>query len=164
MTHSLLPSRGIFVPTQMVFNTQLPSVVMLTWIQLRCLAWRGWATPPLSLPELASLIGIHPARLQRHLAELQDASALVCRSTKDGRLILSFPEEPIFVTEPKTTEAQVTRPEISHSLDRGSPETVSYFPDRILGYISYQEDPEPLDITNDFEQVNIGLEKVEKCY
>lgn len=162
MIHSLLPPRGIFVPIQMVFNTQLPSVVVITWIQLRSLAWRGWATPPLSLPELASLIGIHPARLQKHLAELQDASALVCRSNRDGKLILSFPEQPGLKTKRETAATQIPSQGLLNSNDPGSTETASYFPDRILGYISYQEDGEPLDITNDLEQLLVKAEKVDK--
>ncbi len=164
MNSSQLPPRGIFVPTQMIFNTQLPSVVVLTWIQLRCLAWRGWATPPFSLPELASFIGIHPTRLQRHLAQLQDVSALICQSTQDGKLILSFPEESTLRTENHTKAAHIPDPGILNSPTRTSPEIVSYFPDRIMGYISYQEDQDPVDITNDLEQLNIGLEKVNKCY
>jgi hypothetical protein len=163
MTDSLRPPRGIFVPTQMVFNTQIPSVVVLTWIQLRCLAWRGWVTPPLSLPELASLIGIHPARLQRHLADLQDVSALVCSSNKDGKLVLSFPQEPIAETEPKAANAHGTNPETKHSLDRGSPETASYFPERIMGYLSFQEDHNGIDVTSDLEQLLVKTEKVDKC-
>ena len=94
MNHTLLPERGIFVPIQMIFNTQLPSAVLVTWIQLRCLAWKGWVTPPLSLDELASLVGIHPARLNRHLSQLQGISALTYRSAGNGKLILSFPAEP----------------------------------------------------------------------
>ena len=120
MNHSLLPARGIFVPTQMVFNTQLPSVVVVTWIQLRCLAWSGWNTPPFSLPELASLIGIHPARLQRHLSQLQDISALACRSAGDGKLILSFPEEPIVETEHQTSSNGNPRPGMPNFHDQES--------------------------------------------
>jgi hypothetical protein len=164
MNHSLLPPRGIFVPTQMIFSTQLPAAVLVTWIQLRCLAWRGWATPPLSIPELASLIGIHPARLQRHLAELQDLSTLVCRNAGEGKLILSFPEEPTAKTEHQADTTHSPDPANLNSHLRGSPETNSYFPDRILGYISYQEEQEPVEITNDLEQINIGLEKADKCY
>jgi hypothetical protein len=118
----------------------------------------------LSLPELASLIGIHPARLQRHLAQLQDISSLTCRSTRDGKLILSFPEEPSRETERKTVSTQIPSSGMLNSHDRGSPEITSYFPDHILGYISYQEAPEPVNITDDLEQLNIRLEKSAKCY
>jgi hypothetical protein len=164
MTHSLLPPRGIFVPTKMIFNGQLPSAVLVTWIQLRCLAWRGWVTPPLSIPELASLIGIHPARLNRHLAQLQDLSALACRNTRSGKLILSFPEEPS--AKPENQAAALDRPDSanlnSHPLE--SPDPATYFPTKILGYLSYQEDQNGYEITNDFEQLSIGLEKANKCY
>jgi len=163
MNHSQLPPRGIFVPTRIIFDTQLPSAVLVTWIQLRCLAWRGCATPPFSIPELASLIGIHPARLQKHLAQLQDDSALACQSAQDGKLILSFPEEPPTKTEQQNEPAHIPDLVTPNSPPRTSPETSSYFPDRILGYISYQEEQEPVEITNDLEQLNIGLEQVAKC-
>ena len=93
MAQPLLPPRGIFIPTHMIFNTQFPPAVLVTWIKLRCLAWKGWITPPLSIPELASLIGIHPTRLHKHLSQLLEISALSCRTTQGGKLILSFTEE-----------------------------------------------------------------------
>jgi hypothetical protein len=163
MNHSLLPPRGIFVPTRMIFNTQLPSAVLVTWIQLRCLAWRGWVTPPLSIPELASLIGIHPARLNRHLAQLQDISALVCRSTRNGKLILSFPEEPITKIENQAAVPDRSESATLISRTQESPDPSSYFPARILGYLSYQEDQDGYEITDDLEQLSIGLEKANQC-
>jgi hypothetical protein len=161
---SFLPSRGIFVPTRMIFNPQLPSAVLVTWIQLHCLAWRGWSTPPLSIPELASLIAIHPARLERHLFQLQDISALVCRSTRDGKLIVSFPEEPA-----TKTDGQAVAPDLQSSLVLDSPsqrssEPSSYFPPRIMGYLSYDQDQDGYEITSNFESLDIGLEKAAKSY
>jgi hypothetical protein len=164
MTQSLLPTRGIFVPNRMIFNTQLPSAVLVTWIQLRCLVWRGWVTPPFSLPQLASIIGIHPARLQRHLAQLQDESALVCQSARDGKLILSFPEDPTTNTGDQAATQDLRGTAVFNSITRGSPEPASYFPARILGYLSYEEDQDKFEISNDLDELNIGLEKVEKCY
>ncbi len=163
MNDSLLPARGIFVPTQMIFNTQLPSAVLVTWIQLRCLAWRGWNTPPFSLPELASLIGIHPARLNRHLSQLQDLSALTCRSTGNGKIILSFPVEPDATTENQTKATEIPDFANPYFHDQESPDRSSYIPDRIMGYLSYREDQDGFDVTNDLEQLLVEREKAEKC-
>ena len=163
MNHSLLPARGIFVPTQMIFNTQLPSAVLVSWIQLRCLAWRGWNTPPFTLSELASLIGIHPARLNRHLSQLQDLSALSCRSAGNGKLILSFPVEPAVKTEDQARTTEIPDSVIPYFHDQESPDPSSYFPDRIMGYLSYQEDQDGFDVTDDLEQLLVEREKAEKC-
>jgi hypothetical protein len=126
----------------MIFNTQLPPAVLGTWMQLRCLAWDGWSTPPLSIPELASLIGIHPNRLNKHLSQLQDISALAWRITKAGKLILSFPEEPAASAENQAAAPVFPGSTISHPQDRDTLATPSYFPPQILGYLTYPEEPE----------------------
>ena len=164
MNPSLLPPRGIFVPSNMIFNTQLPPAVLVTWIQLRCLAWRGWVTPPLSIPEIASLIGIHPARLNRHLAQLQDICALTCRSTRNGKLILSFFDEQTANKEDKAVTADRPGSAARNSKVQESQAPASYFPDRIMGYLSYWEEKDGFEITNDLERLSIGLEKAGKCY
>ncbi len=163
MNQSLLPARGIFVPTQMIFNTQLPSAVLVTWIQLRCLAWKGWNTPPFTLSELASLIGIHPSRLNRHLSQLQDLSALTCRRSGNGKMILSFPVEPAVKTENQARATEISGTAIPHFHDQESRDDRSYFPDRIMGYLSYQEDQDGFDVTDDLEQLLVEREKAEKC-
>lgn len=136
----MLPPRGIFIPTHMIFNTQIPPAVLVTWIQLRCLAWRGWVTSPLSISELASLIGIHPARLHRHLLQLHDISALSWRIAGNGKLIVAFPEEPSV-----ETKNQAGDPTFLNSQDKESPVPPSYFPRQILGYLSYQDDQDGFD-------------------
>lgn len=154
MTQPLLPPRGIFVPTQMIFNQQLPSAVLVTWIQLRCLAWAGWVTPPLSISELAAIIGIHPARLHRHLSQLQDISALSWRTTGYGRLIVSFPEEPAAKTENQAVAPILPGSTILNSQNREFPDFPSYFPPQILGYLSFQEDQDgfsDLEYSDDLE-------------
>ena len=142
MTHHLLPPRGIFIPTRMIFNTQLPPAVLVTWIQLRCLAWNGWETPPMSISEFASLIAIHPNRLQRHLSQLHDISALSWSTTKNGELILFFSEEPTVRIENQASAPILAGSTIPYSQDRESLEPPSYFPPQILGYLSYKEHPE----------------------
>jgi hypothetical protein len=163
MNHTLLPERGIFVPTQMIFNSQLPSVVLVTWLQLRCLAWRGWDTPPMSIPELASFIGIHPARLNRHLAQLQDNSALACRTTGDGKLILSFPAvKSANADNPPLSPGLSGAPGLN-SKDRESSKSSSYFPTQIMGYLSFQKDRDEFDEPVELDQLMVVREKSEKC-
>ncbi len=138
------PPRGVFVPTQLIFHPQLPAATLVSWIKLRSLAWRGFATPPMTLPELASHLGIHPARLSRHLAQLQDISALALRQTSQEKLILSFPEEPIALPMPHPA-LQVSAGHIQPAiqLQEEAPHA-SYFPERILGYLSYDDEHDPL--------------------
>ena len=49
MTRPLLPPRGVYVPARMIYDNQLPPALILTWIQLRGLAWGGMVTPPLRM-------------------------------------------------------------------------------------------------------------------
>jgi hypothetical protein len=141
-TTSLLPERGIFVPVSMIFQSELPAAVLLTWIQLRCLAWKGWHTPAFSIPELASLTGIHPARFQRHLSQLQTISALSIHITSDGKLILAFPEEPLVREQNEVKNQNPVTSIHPNSEYPEMPDQSSYFPDQILGYISYPKEQE----------------------
>jgi hypothetical protein len=135
-TLPLLPPRGIFVPTDIIFHPQLPSAVLITWIKLRCLAWDGWVTKPLSLPELASLIGIHPARLQKHLFQLKDSSTLAWRTEQNGKITISFPQKPSIKPEPVSAPGDFPALPVPDSLNAEIQVTSSYYPDRIMGYLS----------------------------
>lgn len=140
MTHPPLPPRGIFVPTPILFHPELSATVLVTWLKLRSLAWDGWDTPPMNLSQLAAYLGIHPARLNRHLDQLQEVYALFIRPTSQARIILSFPEEPPFYHEPLTparNKAQAARINPDH---QASADLASYFPARIMGYISYDDE------------------------
>jgi len=161
---ALLPPRGIFVPTHLIFHPQLPASVLVTWIHLRCLAWRGCTTPPFSLPELASLAGLHPNRLQRHLAQLEDVAALSWRTEKSGKIIITFPQPPISMPAlPAETHAEPahTSPQ---SMQATSPPLASYFPTRILGYLSYDEDEEQMLKMNEPSEWQNHTPKTEQQY
>ena len=140
MTQPCLPPRGVFVPTQIVFHPELPSAVLVTWIRLRSLAWKSWDTPPMNLPRLAAQLGIHPARLNRHLAMLQELSALSYRTEGQEKIIISFPEEPIVFQEALMVARVDTRPTMVHPSYEAPAATASYFPTRIMGYISYDDE------------------------
>jgi hypothetical protein len=139
---SPLPPRGVFVPTSMLFHSQLPSAVLLTWIQLRALAWKGWSTPPLSLPELASLLGIHPSRLEKHLAHLQSAFALSLRTNASGKLVISFPEQPGSKPAPSASPLELVAAQLPATPTPDTSQSTSYFPHQILGYITYPGEEE----------------------
>jgi hypothetical protein len=170
MPQPLLPPRGIFIPTRMIFNDQIPPAVLVTWIQLRCLAWSGWVTPPLTIAEFASLIGIHPARLHRHLSQLQDISALSWHSTKNGKLTVSFPEESTVRIENQVAEPIHPDSTIPYSQDREALDPPSYFPHQILGYLTYQKEQEgfsDLEASEDLEGEQVlgvaDFKDLERC-
>jgi hypothetical protein len=161
MSNSSLPPRGVFIPTQMIFNTQLSPAVLVTWIKLRCLAWQSWATPPLSLPELASLVGIHPNRLSRQLSALQDISALTLRTHGHDKIVLSFPEDPIAMPENGSPGGNHADSKKQNSLDIESTDLHSYFPRRIMGYLTYDNDGEdysPFDESGILESIKLEAE------
>ena len=144
MIPNKLPPRGIFVPTYLIFHADLPPATLRTWIQLRCLAWSGWSTPPLTISEIASQLGIHTTRLSRHLAQLTDDSALSCRLAGQGKIIITFPDQPTFMPESDNITPDNLGDTSANSDERISILSSSYFPKRILGYLSYEEDEEDL--------------------
>jgi hypothetical protein len=148
MIPNALPPRGIFVPTTLIFHADLPPAPLRTWMQLRCLAWTGWSTPPLTVAELASHLGIHPARLSRHLAQLKDSLALSWRIAGNEKIIITFPEKFTGLQDGQGDTQSYAKP-VTHTIER--PEThnsASYFPAKILGYLSYEDDA-PENQTND---------------
>jgi hypothetical protein len=78
----------------MIYHPQLPPAVILTWIQLRGLAWGGTVTPPLRMQELTALTGKCQATIYSHMSLLRHMLALSWRSTEQGRIIVTFANEP----------------------------------------------------------------------
>jgi hypothetical protein len=142
MTQPCLSPRGVFVPTQIIFHPELPSTVLVTWIKLRSLAWKGWVTPPMNLSQLASHLGIHPARLKRHLAMLQELATLSVRDVEQDKISISFPENPSQIPEKPSVDHNSKPMAPVHMKDQDSAELAVYFPTKILGYLSYEEDEE----------------------
>lgn len=149
-----LPPRGIFVPTYIIFHSELPAAVLVSWIKLRCLAWDGWSTTPMTLPELASHLGIHPARLSKHLAHLGDISAIEVHQARHEKVVLTFPEEPAVLHIQYPVRQRLSRPvdPILQLQEEGS--HASYIPARILGYLSCDDDEhDPLYIDSNRDRV-----------
>lgn len=139
MPQLLLPPRGMFIPTRMIFNPQLPPAVLVTWIQLRCLAWDGWVTPPLNMHELTQITGKSQATLCKHISLLRESTTLRLRCTGQGKIIVSFHEEFTDKAEHKPGSPNFPDSKILNSINSKSLDPRSYFPPRILGYISFQE-------------------------
>jgi len=77
----------------MIYKSQMPPAVFLTWLQLRGLAWRGTDTPSLCIPDLVELTGKSMVTLTRHLDHLQLMHALRWHSTESGKIIVTFPKQ-----------------------------------------------------------------------
>lgn len=139
MIRSLLPPRGIFIPTRMIFDHKLPPAVLLTWMQLRCLAWDGRVTPSLSMQELTTLTGKSKSTLHAHMSHLRAVSALRWRSDGQGTIIVSFDSEPF--SNPAIQSGPTRDPDLKMDDFRKSELALrsSYFPAQILGYLSIQE-------------------------
>lgn len=139
-----LSPRGIFVPTQLIFLPDLTPTALRTWMQLRCLAWSGWSTPPMTISELAAQLGIHTTRLSKHMAQLKEYSLLSWRTYGLDKIIISFPEVPASPGD----HSQVRHSTNPEPLEAPEPKThspASYFPPKILGYLSYDDEPESQD-------------------
>jgi hypothetical protein len=95
----------------------------------------------MSISELASLIGIHPNRLHKHLSHLWEISALSWRITQGEKLVLSFPEEHTVKAENHASAQIFPGSTLFYSQDRETDANPSCFPPQILGYLSYQEEP-----------------------
>jgi hypothetical protein len=160
MNLPILPPRGVLVPTYLIFHPDLPPTTLRTWMQLRCLAWADWITPPMTVSELAARLGIHTTRLYRHLAQLKDISALTWRIASQGKIIISFPEEP---ASRRVNDADTQSPvgsAISTVGDQVIPVPPSYFPAKILGYLSYEDEEDGvIYITENCEQIESKREE-----
>ncbi len=153
MTQPSFHSPGVYVPTHLIFHPELPASVLVTWIQLRSLTIDGRVTPPATLPELAARLGIHPSRLNRHMAYLQDLDALSSHEVGGGKIALSFPDQPsILPNQPTSVQAEKNPPlRVIQNPDSSS---ASYFPSRILGYLSFDDDKDPLLIEREPENIH----------
>lgn len=136
----LLPPHGVFIPTKMIFYPQLPPSVLFTWIQLFCQAWDGGITPPLSIQQLVQITGRNQATLYRHLSWLKSTSALRWCSSSDGRIIISFHDNLIEKSKPSVRFPSLIETNATNSNNRDISRPANYFPPKILGYLSYQED------------------------
>jgi hypothetical protein len=85
----LLPPRGLFIQTDVLFSDMQP-VLRDTWIQLRALAWGQDETPPISIKEIASLTRKSEKTIYGHLAILRSSGALRWHPSHHGTIIVEF--------------------------------------------------------------------------
>jgi hypothetical protein len=94
MPRPLLPPKGVFIPTFMIYHRSLPPSLLQTWVQLRGLAWGRTVTPCMPFKEIAAIIGKSPSTLYRHMSQLRNLAALSWRTTVSGSIIVSFSQQP----------------------------------------------------------------------
>lgn len=90
MTRPLLPPRGVFVPTELLFDLSLSSTVRETASQIIALAWGQSETPPLTFEKLHQLTGKSIPTLYGHLRLLQTRGVLRWRSGGSSTFIFSL--------------------------------------------------------------------------
>ncbi len=118
---SLQPSRGVFVPTCLIFDKALAAVIRDTLVQLMALAWSSaiHELPPVSYNQLAGLTGKSVATLHGHIAILRGYhAALRLRSAGNGLFILTlanwlYPNKPsgLKILDSKNLESPVKESE-----------------------------------------------------
>ena len=115
MPRPLLPPRGVFVPTELIYNPDLSSHPLRTWIQLRGLAWGKSETPQLSMGQLQELLSRSRSTIYGHMALLRSWDALRWRPSENGTLIISFPVSLPMFNQPgfKSGESDKAAPPIT---------------------------------------------------
>jgi hypothetical protein len=93
MTRPLLPPRGVFVPSALIYDQDLPPAARDTWIQLRGLAWGRQETPALSFIQLAGMLGKKRSTLYEHMRLLRARGALRWRPGSTSEIIVVFPQD-----------------------------------------------------------------------
>ncbi|MBE3040919.1 MAG: hypothetical protein IMZ62_19150, partial [Chloroflexi bacterium] len=70
MPRPLLPPRGAYIATRVIFHPAMPATLKDTLIQLIAQAWSSTThtTPPLTYPQLAKLTGKPMRRIFSHIA------------------------------------------------------------------------------------------------
>lgn len=90
MPRPLRPPRGIFSPTGLLFDPELPDTVKTTAMQLRALGWGQDETPPLSMSQICQELGKSQATLYGHMRLLRLRGALRWRPAGPTEIIVSF--------------------------------------------------------------------------
>jgi hypothetical protein len=90
MTRPLIPPRGVFVPSKIIFDLELLAPVRDTAVQIIALAWGKNETPPVSFQELATLTGKSIPTLYVHMGVLRDKGALRWRTSGTATIIVEL--------------------------------------------------------------------------
>lgn len=86
------PPKYVNTPSSVVYDLEIPSSMIVTYIRLRGLAWRnkGLFTPPLHLDELLEITGLKRRAFYQHLSGLRETAPLRWESPQPGHLVLFF--------------------------------------------------------------------------
>lgn len=98
---TLLPPRGVFVPTKILFDKSFTPTVRDTAAQLLALSWGSKETPPLSFEQLKEITGKSIPTLYGHLRLLRIRGALRWRTGGNSTFIFSL----MLDSAPEETEA-----------------------------------------------------------
>jgi hypothetical protein len=128
-----IPPPTISLPTSLLYHSDLPRGVILTWLQLRGLATQAaedtYQTQPLNLTQVAALTNLSTNTLYSHLATLRSLGMLHWQAADKGCIIISFPAEdmapadepPAAQPEPAPTSPLSRNPGIPESPQPPSP-------------------------------------------
>jgi len=134
------PPRGVFIPTTIIFNRILPPKVLFTWIQLCALAWDGGSVSGFTIQELALITGKSRTMIHRHLTQLSQSSTLQWSSAERGKVNLTFSGWSTPQTQPLKASCIFPASTMHHPGNQSLSQSPSYFPTRILGYLSFEDD------------------------
>lgn len=135
-----IPLPDISIPASLLFKPEFPAGVLLTLIQLVALSASDSASSSLSLQELSELTGKSQRTLSRHIHQLVSSNGLALRSLGQGRFSVFFPDAPSHQAIYPLIHQAHSFSGHPHPHDPKYPEFNSYFPEKIMGYISYQDD------------------------
>jgi hypothetical protein len=119
MPKPLLPPRGNFISTRLIFHADIPAPMLITLIQLVALSWNSQnkMTCPLTYRALADLTSKSVRTIYGHLSALQNTyAALRLQSTGDGIFVVVladwvFPTPKSGETDCKTLQMPVKEEE-----------------------------------------------------
>jgi hypothetical protein len=111
------------------------------------------------MQELTKITGKSQATLYGHMSLLRSMEALRWRSTGQGKIIVSFPEEPSGKPIYHSGPPNYPDSKFLNSMKSEMPDPPSYFPAQILGYLTFQEDKERF---SNVEQESKKLDDVSK--
>lgn len=92
MPRPLVPPRGVFVSSAVIYDESLSDTMKATYMQLLGLAYGKSETPSLSFQQLSEITNKAIGTLYKHMGALRDRGVLRWRTAQDRTIIVSFPK------------------------------------------------------------------------
>jgi len=92
MPRPLIPPRGAFVSSAVIYDESLSDTMKATYMQLLGLAYGKSETPSLSFQQLSKITNKAIGTLYKHMGALRDRGVLRWRTAQDRTIIVSFPK------------------------------------------------------------------------